>query len=99
MAEVSRRAEVVARMRATGIQVDEENTPLHFGRSIKGRIGTYLTVWCGLCTNWLEVVSNTKRKAGSEARHRGWVWTRAYGWLCPGCLDKQISLSASEKEE
>ena len=51
----------------------------------KGRISCYLTVWCGLCPGWLYVEAKTKAKAAVEARGKGWVNTRARGWLCPEC--------------
>lgn len=72
-------------MKAAGIVVDEANTVLRLGRSIRGRIGTYLTVWCGLCMESLDVEAKAKAKAGIEARSKGWVLTKKNGWICPKC--------------
>lgn len=54
---------------------------------MKGRISTALTVWCGLCDEWLHLESKTKHKAGDEAKSLGWKFTgiRGIGWICHQC--------------
>ena len=55
------------------------------GRTIKGRIVNYLTVWCGLCERFLCVEAKTRARAAVEAKSAGWVLTKTRGWLCPEC--------------
>jgi hypothetical protein len=56
-----------------------------------GHITTTLTVWCGHpdCAMWEYCESKTLREAHYEAKDKGWVLTRKYGWLCPECAKKE----------
>lgn len=47
------------------------------------------TVWCDNeeCGQWEQMAHCTTLKhAYAEAKLRGWKWTKARGWRCPGCL-------------
>jgi thiamine biosynthesis protein ThiC len=50
-----------------------------------GIIRIHLSAWCGNCDEWLHLESKRKRMAAAEAKHHGWKFTRARGWLCPNC--------------
>ena len=55
-----------------------------------GRISIEYTVWCGCpfcdCMHWSYLAARTKRDAAREAKQAyGWVFTRAWGWVCKRC--------------
>ena len=61
------------------------------GEVLKGRISVEIYVWCGSCSRWTRVESKTKVRAANEARGKGWIQTRAHGWLCPECIEEYMA--------
>lgn len=59
--------------------------------STQGRMTTEFTVWCGRvdCAMWNQMACRSKREAGKMAKERGWEFTRAFGWQCPECSQRE----------
>ena len=67
------------------IQVySEDSPPPDPPERVKGHITTEHTVWCGNCTEWLQI-SGSMAECVAMFRAYGWIRTRKDGWLCPGC--------------
>lgn len=55
----------------------------------KGYISREHTIWCGGCSHWHTDAHEPTRAAMARVmRKRGWKNTKANGWLCPSCKDK-----------
>lgn len=47
-------------------------------------IGAF-TISCHHCGNGVTIDAESKSKAILIAKKEGWVFTRAFGWICYGC--------------
>ena len=52
-----------------------------------GRLELSHTVWCGRCGEW-DQFSAKKARAAREFKRCGWTFTRALGWRCRKCSNK-----------
>lgn len=55
---------------------------------MRGVITKQLTVFCGLCDEWMYLTEVKLKPAHNEAKEKGWKLTRKNGWLCPECAVK-----------
>lgn len=54
---------------------------------IRGRIQADTWINCGRCDYGMGWSDTGAREAARLAREDGWRYTRADGWVCPGCLN------------
>lgn len=52
--------------------------------SMPGTISTERTVWCGECSEWLQLSARTLLGFKTAIRAKGWK-IRARRWCCPAC--------------
>ena len=65
---------------------------------MKGHFVTMVSVWCGLCVEWVELDEVKKRKCAKQAKQAGWRLTRKHGWLCPRCAKEDNPTHAAQQE-
>ena len=64
-----------------------------------GKITTEYTVWCYKCDRWHQTAEHkNKHSFGVYLKIHGWLFTRAWGWICPTHNEWYQKLLEKEKK-